>query len=325
MSKKNIAVIMGGFTSEFGISMISGSVVMENLNPKLYNAYKVVISKDSWYHEDAEGEKHPINKEDFSVHTPTGHLKFDCVFNAIHGSPGEDGLIQAYLNLIGIPQTACDFYQASLTYNKRDLLSVLKAYGIPSAKSYHLNRGDLIHPEEIINAVGLPCFVKANKSGSSFGISKVYQLEDIPSAIEIAFKEDDEIIIEEALEGIEVSIGVITYDGKTKVLPATEITTDNDFFDYKAKYEGESHEITPARISSIQLKNLQETAKKIYEVLSLKGFTRSEFIFIGDIPHLLEVNTTPGMTTESLLPMQAREAGISLEELFSSAVENALK
>ncbi len=325
MSKKNIAVIMGGFTSEFEISMISGSVVMEHLNPNRYYAYKVVISKSSWYYEDVDGEKHSINKEDFSVNTPSGHLKFDCVFNAIHGSPGEDGLIQAYLKLIGIPQTACDFYQASLTYNKRDLLSVLKAYGIPSAKSYHLNRGDAINPLDIVSAVGLPCFVKANKSGSSFGISKVYSEKDIPSAIEIALKEDDEIIIEEALEGIEVSIGVITYQGETKVLPATEITTDNDFFDYKAKYEGESHEITPARISSTQLKNLRETAKKIYEVLSLKGFTRSEFIFIGDIPHLLEVNTTPGMTAESLLPMQAKEAGISLEELFGSAVENALK
>lgn len=324
MQKKNIAVIMGGFTSEFNISMISGSVVMANLDRDLYTPYKVVITKKEWYYEDPQGQQHPIQKEDFSISLPSGKIVFDVVFNAIHGSPGEDGLIQAYFELIGMPQTACNFYQSALTYNKRDLLSVLKAYGIPSAKSFYLNKGEVIDCDAIVNAVGLPCFVKANKSGSSFGISKVYEKEQLPNAIDVAYKEDNEIIIEAALNGTEVSIGVITYQGKVTVLPATEITTENDFFDYNAKYLGQSHEITPARISEVQLKNLRAMAKKIYEVLSLKGFTRSEFIFIGDIPHLLEVNTTPGMTTESLLPMQAKEFGISLKELFSSAIENAL-
>lgn len=324
MQKKNIAVIMGGFTSEFNISMISGSVVMANLDRDLYTPYKVVITKKEWYYEDPQGQQHPIQKEDFSVSLPSGKIVFDVVFNAIHGSPGEDGLIQAYFELIGMPQTACNFYQSALTYNKRDLLSVLKAYGIPSAKSFYLNKGEVIDCDAIVNTVGLPCFVKANKSGSSFGISKVYEKEQLPNAIDVAYKEDNEIIIEAALNGTEVSIGVITYQGKVTVLPATEITTENDFFDYNAKYLGQSHEITPARISEVQLQNLRAMAKKIYEVLSLKGFTRSEFIFIGDIPHLLEVNTTPGMTTESLLPMQAKEFGISLKELFSSAIENAL-
>lgn len=321
---KNIAVIMGGYTSEYDISMISGSVVMQNLNKQNYHAYKVVITKDQWYYEDDQHKKHPINRDDFSVDTVAGHLKFDCVFNAIHGSPGEDGLLQAYFELIGMPQTACDAYQAALTYNKRDLLSVLKPYGIPSATSYFLNKGDQINTTAIVEKVGLPCFVKANKAGSSFGISKVYKEEDLMAAIEVSYKEDDEIIIESELKGTEVSIGVITYNGETLVLAPTEIITHNDFFDYNAKYKGESEEITPARISEVQLQNLRTYAKKIYEVLSLKGFTRSEFIFIGDEPHLLEVNTTPGMTPQSLLPMQAKLAGISLEDLFGSAIENAL-
>lgn len=321
---KNIAVIMGGFTSEYGISMISGSVVMEHLDPKKYHPYKIIITKDSWYHEDEHQERYEVNKSDFSIEINNKKITFDCVFNAIHGSPGEDGLMQAYFKLIGLPQTACDFYQSALTYNKRDLLSVLKPYGVLSAASYYLNKGDQIDTQAIVKKVGLPCFVKANKSGSSFGISKVYKEEELPRAIESSFKEDDEIIIESHLDGIEVSIGVITYNGETKVLPATEITTENDFFDYAAKYQGKSNEITPARISDTQLKNLRATAKKIYEVLKLKGFSRSEFIFQGDEPYLLEVNTTPGMTSESLLPMQAKEEGISLNQLFSSAIENAL-
>jgi D-alanine-D-alanine ligase len=321
---KNIAVIMGGFTSEYNISMISGSVVMENLDPEKYCPYKIIITESEWYHLDEHKNKHQVDKSDFSIQVDGKKINFDCVFNAIHGSPGEDGLMQAYFELIGMPQTACDFYQSALTYNKRDLLSVLKPYGILSAASYYINKGDQIDTRAIVNKVGLPCFVKANKSGSSFGISKVYEESDLPTAIESSFKEDDEIIIEANLEGIEVSIGVITYHGETKVLPATEITTENDFFDYSAKYEGKSHEITPARISEQQLKNLRATAKKIYEVLKLKGFSRSEFIFQGDEPYLLEVNTTPGMTSESLLPMQAKEEGISLSELFGSAIENAL-
>lgn len=321
---KNIAVIMGGYTSEFNISLISGSVVLEHLDSNKYKTYRVIITKDRWFYKDDAEIEYEIDKSDFSVQTHEAKINFDCVFNAIHGSPGEDGLLQAYFQLIGMPQTACDFYQSALTYNKRDLLSVLKPYHIKSASSFYINKGEVIDTKAIVDKVGLPCFVKANKSGSSFGISKVYKEEDLPKAIDSSFKEDDEIIIEAHLEGIEVSIGVITYNGQTKVLPATEITTENDFFDYAAKYEGKSHEITPARINEVQLENLRATAKKIYEVLKLKGFSRSEFIFQGNQPYLLEVNTTPGMTSESLLPMQARESGISLTELFGSAIENAL-
>src|SRR5690606_24988883 len=260
-------------------------------------------------------EEHPVNRHDFSVALDSGTVNFHCVFNAIHGSPGEDGLMQAYFQIIGLPQTSCDYYQAALTFNKRDLLSVLKPFGIKSASSYYLNRGDKVEGDEILNKVGLPCFVKANRAGSSFGVTKVYHKEELAAAIEAAYLEDDEILIESFLKGTEVSVGVIKYQGKTKVLPITEIVSENDFFDYAAKYEGQSQEITPARITGTQENNVVQVAKQIYDTLKMKGYSRSEFIFIGDDPYLLEVNTTPGLTTRSILPQQAEVAGISLSEL----------
>lgn len=323
--KKNIAILMGGFSSEYKISIKSGNVVSKHLDKNKYNVYRILISKEKWVYLDNEEKEFPINKENFSISYRGKEIIFDCVFNAIHGSPGEDGLLQAYFKLLNIPQTACEHYQAALTFNKRDLLSTLKPYGIKMAESYYLNLGDAIEEEVIIKKVGLPCFVKANKAGSSFGISKVYEKDKLKSAIDIAFKEDDEIIIESYLDGIEVSVGVITYQGAIKVLPVTEIVTENDFFDYEAKYEGKSKEITPARISAIQEENVKSCAKRVYELLKMKGYSRSEFIFIGDIPYMLEMNTTPGLTEESILPQQAQEAGLNLSELFESAIEEALR
>ncbi|MDT7827850.1 D-alanine--D-alanine ligase [Pricia sp. S334] len=322
--KKNIAIIMGGYSSEFQISLKSGGVVYEHLNKDRYNLFRIHIGKDGWVFVSEEGDKLPVNKHDFSVTTEKGIQTFDCVFNAIHGTPGEDGLMQAYFELLDIPQTSCDYYQAALTFNKRDSLSTLKPYGIKSAASYYLNRGDTVDEDAIVAKVGLPCFVKANKAGSSFGISKVHEKTELRSAIEKAYQEDDEIIIEAFLDGTEVSVGVITYKGKTKVLPITEIVTTNDFFDYEAKYEGKSEEITPARISEIQQKKVSELAQRAYEVLKMKGYSRSEFIFVGDEPYMLEMNTTPGLTVESILPKQAKAAGISLSELFESAIDEAL-
>lgn len=316
---------MGGYSSEYKISLISGQVVYDHLNKEKFNAFKIHILKEKWVYVDENDREHPVNKDDFSVDTPTESIKFDCVFNAIHGSPGEDGLMQAYFELLGIKQTSCDYYQASLTFNKRDLLSVLKPYGIKSAASYYLNLGDEIREDEIIAAVGLPCFVKANKAGSSFGISKVYEKEALAKAIEKAFAEDNEIIIEAFLNGTEVSVGVIKYQGQTKVLPITEIVSENDFFDYAAKYEGKSQEITPARISDQQALRVTNIAKLAYERLKMRGFSRSEFIFVEDEPYMLEMNTTPGLTTESILPQQAQAAGISMSELFESAIWEALE
>ncbi|MFD2823160.1 D-alanine--D-alanine ligase [Lacinutrix iliipiscaria] len=323
--KKNIAIIMGGFSSEYEISLKSGNVVFEVLDKNKYNAYRIHIFKDKWVYVDANNGEFPIDKNDFSVTVANKKIKFDCVFNAIHGSPGEDGFMQSYFKLIGMPQTSCDMYQASLTFNKRDCLSVLKPYGIKTAESYYINLGDTINEDAIITKVGLPCFVKANKAGSSYGITKVYKKEDIQHAIDVAFKEDDEIIIESFLDGTEVSVGVITYKGATKVLPITEIVSQNDFFDYKAKYLGESQEITPARLSKSQEDKVTKVAQQVYEILKMKGFSRSEYIFKNDEPHLLEVNTVPGLTKESILPQQAAKAGISLSELFDNAIEEALK
>jgi len=322
--KKKVAIIMGGYSSEYKISLKSGNVVYQYLNKGKYDSYRIHILKEKWVYVDENEKEYEVNKHDFSINIDGDTVVFDCVFNAIHGTPGEDGLMQAYLELLGIPQTSCDYYQAALTFNKRDLLSVLKPYGIKSAPSYYLNFGDPVNEKEIIDKVGLPCFVKANRSGSSFGISKVYEKDKLKSAIEIAYKEDDEIIIEGFLEGTEVSVGVITYKGETKVLPITEIVTENDFFDYEAKYEGKSQEITPARISKSQEKNVSQIAKQAYEVLKMKGFSRSEFIFIGEDPYMLEMNTSPGLTKESILPAQSIVAGISLSELFDNAIEEVL-
>lgn len=322
--KKNIAIIMGGYSSEYKISLKSGNVVYDTLNKEKYNVYRIHIFKDKWVFVNDIDEEFLIDKNDFSVLVNETKITFDCVFNAIHGSPGEDGFMQAYFELIDIPQTSCGMYQAALTFNKRDLLATLKPYGIKSAESYNLNLGDCIDEDAIIAKVGLPCFVKANKAGSSFGISKVYKKEDLKAAINNSFKEDNEIIIEQFLDGVEVSVGVISYKGETTVLPITEIVSENDFFDYQAKYEGKSQEITPARISEDYTNKVRVEAKNIYEILGMKGFSRSEFIFKNDDPYLIEVNTVPGLTHESILPKQIAEAGISLSDLFDNVVEEAL-
>lgn len=318
---KNIAIIMGGYSSEYKISLISGNVVYNNLDKNKYNGFRIHIFKEKWVYVDDVEVEYPIDKNDFSVTVNGTKISFDCVFNAIHGTPGEDGLMQAYFELLAIPHTSCGYYQAALTFNKRNLLSVLKPYGIKTAISYYLNKGDLVNTAEIVAKIGLPCFVKPNKAGSSFGISKVKTEVELPTAIELAYREDDEIIIESFLDGTEVSVGVINYRDEIVVLPITEIVSENEFFDYEAKYQGKSQEITPARISDEMTKKVAAIAKRAYEVLKMKGFSRSEFIIVDGEPHMLELNTIPGLTTESLIPQQAAAAGISLEDLFTNAIE----
>ena len=323
--KKNIAIIMGGYSSEYLISLKSGSVVYDSLSKADYNTYCIHLFKDKWVYVAEDSKEYPVNKADFSILVEGSKINFDCVFNAIHGSPGEDGIIQAYFDLLAIPHTSCGMYQAALTFNKRDCLSALKPYGVLTADSYFLNAGDAIDLTAIEKVVGFPCFVKANKAGSSFGVTKVYSKADLPKAIETAFKEDDELIIESFLDGTEVSVGVIRYKGEITVLPITEIVTENDFFDYEAKYLGKSQEITPARLSATQEADVRKIAKHIYEVLKLDGFSRSEFIFKDGKPYFLEVNTIPGLTKESILPQQAAQAGISMSDLFDNAIQQALQ
>lgn len=318
-----IAVLMGGYSSEYQISLKSGNVVYNAIKAHC-NAYKVHILKNKWVCVDDNNIEHPINKGDFSAIIDQNKITFDCAFNTIHGTPGEDGHIQGYFALLDIPQTSCNMYQAALTFNKRDLLSVLRSYGIPMATSVFYDQGDEIDSVAIVEKVGLPCFIKANRAGSSFGITKVYNIEDIPNAIQIALKEDSQVIIESFLDGTEVSVGVITYKGKVTVLPITEIVSETDFFDYKAKYEGLSQEITPARISKTQALEVSKIAKHIYELLGMTGFSRADFIFHNNTPHFIEINTTPGLSEESILPQQAKCADISLSELFMGSIEEAL-
>jgi D-alanine-D-alanine ligase len=322
--KKIIAIVMGGFSSEVAISLKSGNVVYKHLDTEKYLAFRVHILKEKWVVLDDANNEYPIDKNNFSFLMNGNLVKFDVVFNAIHGNPGENGVLLAYFDLLGINYTSAPFYQMALTFNKRDTLSVLKQYGIKTAKSIFLNKGNNINLDEIIEKVGLPCFVKPNNAGSSYGISKAYKKEDILPAIEKAYKEDSEILIESFLDGTEVSVGVIQYQNQLKVLPITEIVSENDFFDYEAKYEGKSQEITPARISSEVQNRVEEVAKKVYTVLNMSGFSRSEFILVNDEPFFLEMNTVPGMTEESILPQQAAAAGISLKELFDNAIQMAL-
>ncbi|WP_312419371.1 D-alanine--D-alanine ligase [Epilithonimonas sp.] len=325
MNKKNVAVVMGGYSDEYKVSLKSGQLIFDSLDRELYNVYKVVILKDEWYFLDENDNKKTINKADFSADLEDGkNLKFDACFNTIHGTPGENGIMQAYWDAVGQKYTGCDFYQSALTFNKKDTLAVLSKYGIPSAKSIYLRNGEEISDDEIVGKLGLPVFVKPNQSGSSLGISKVKDKSELKNAIEFAYKEDNEILIESALIGMEVSVGVLDYQGEVIVLGITEIVPDKEFFDYEAKYEGASQEITPARIDEETRKKVEEISIKAYKSLGMSGFSRSEFIIVDGIPHLLEMNTNPGFSPASILPQQAKIYGISIKDLCGNEVEKAL-
>ena len=322
--KKNVAILSGGFSREFDVSIQSGDVIFENIDRNKYSPFKIIIKKDSWLYYSSDGEKIAVNKEDFSIKIGKNRINFDVIIIMIHGSPGEDGILQSYFDLLDIPYTGCDSYTSSLTFNKRDCISVLNKYNIPTAKSVHVNGSDIIEPTQIIDELGLPCFVKANKSGSSFGVFKVHSISELSSAIKKAFEFDNEILIESFLEGTEVSVGVMKYKNETVVFGITELISDNDFFDYNAKYHGQSQEITPANISAVQRKNVSEIAVKIYNKLGIKGISRSEFIFVDQIPHFLELNSIPGMTNESIFPKQAKNIGISVKEIINELIEQTL-
>lgn len=325
MSKKSVAVVMGGYSDEYVVSLKSGQLIYDSLDRNLYDVYKVVILKNEWYFLDENDRKHEISKGDFSVQSEHNDiLKFDVCFNIIHGTPGENGILQAYWDAIGQKYTGCGFYQSALTFNKKDTLAVLSKYGIPSAKSVYLRKGEDINVDEILDQLGLPVFVKPNQSGSSLGISKIKEKSALLAATQLAFKEDDEILIESFLDGMEVSVGVIDYKGETIVLGITEIVPTNEFFDYEAKYEGASEEITPARIDDETRSRVEDIAKRAYNSLGMSGFSRSEFILMDGIPYMLEMNTNPGFSPASILPQQAKIYGISIADLCGNEVEKAL-
>ena len=320
----NVAVVMGGYSDESVISLRSGQLILNHLDKSKYKQFEIHILKEGWYCL-IDSEKYPINKADFTVAKGNETITFDVIVNTIHGTPGEDGHLQAYWELLEIPYTGCGFYQSSLTFNKRDTLSVLSKFNIPKAKSIYLSKGDNIDAKTIEAELGLPFFVKPNQSGSSLGVSMVSSLDDLPKALDFAFAEDNDILIESYLNGSEVSVGVLNYKGETTVLGITEILSQNDFFDYEAKYLGKSEEITPARISAELEALVRETAKKVYQALGMSGFSRADFIIMDGIPHFIEINTNPGLSPQSIFPQQAAYANIPFSDLLDNEIKSALE
>lgn len=318
-----VAVVAGGYSDESVVSLKSCELIFASLNPEKYDRTRVRILKEGWFAE-IDGEKYPISKGDFSFEKNGEKINFDVVFNTIHGTPGEDGYLQAYFEMIGLPYNGCPFYQSALTFNKKDCIAVLSKYGIPHAKSIYINKGDQYSVDYIIDEVGLPCFVKPNRSGSSLGISKVFKKEEFEAAMTKAFHEDKEVLIESFLDGTEVSVGVLNYKGETTVLGITEIVSHTEFFDYDAKYNGLSDEITPARLTPEVEQRVRDIAEKAYKCINMSGFSRSEYIIVDGEPYFIEMNTLPGFSPASIFPQQAAIAGISLEDLMDSEIEFAL-
>lgn len=321
---KTIAIAAGGDSSEFEISVKSASEVSKILSSE-YNVYIIMIRGTNWYWEDQKGMYHSINKNDFTLNTGDSKIRFDGVFIAIHGTPGENGLLQGYFDMMQIPYSSCGAFCSALTFNKQACKLFLKEYKIAMADAVFLRKEEQIDAEGIINQIGLPFFVKPNDSGSSFGVTKVKRKEDLLSALETAFRESDEVLIEKMLDGREVACGVIKTKNRTLVLPVTEIISKNEFFDYEAKYTpGKSDEITPARMDASITSEIQRLSLLIYELLGCKGIVRVDFIVVNGKPWFLEINTVPGFTKESIVPKQAEAYGISLKEFFSMAVEDML-
>lgn len=319
----NTAVVMGGYSDESVISLKSGQLLLSNLDQSKYNIFEVHILKTGWYCL-INHQKYTINKADFSFQKDAATINFDVIINTIHGTPGEDGHLQAYWELIGLPYTGCGFYQSALTFNKRDTLSVLSKFNIPKAKSIYLRKGNAINPDAIKAELGLPMFVKPNQSGSSLGVSMVTTMDDFQKALDFAFAEDHDILIESYLNGREVSVGVLKYNGQTTVLGITEILSQNAFFDYEAKYLGKSDEITPAQLTPEIEQKVKETAIKVYDALGMSGFSRSDYIIMNNVPHFIEINTNPGMSPQSIFPQQAAYAQIPLSNLLDNEIKLAL-
>jgi len=319
---KTIAIAAGGDSSEFEISIKSAEEVSKILSSG-YVVYLIVIRGSNWYWEDKKGRYHNIDKNDFSLQNDDHRIKFDGVFIAIHGTPGENGLLQGYFDMMGIPYTSCDAFCSALTFNKQACKLFLKEYGINMAKAVLIRKGDIINLADLSKQIGLPCFVKPNDSGSSFGVTKVKKEEELQPAILTAFKESDAVLIEAFIDGREIACGVIKTKGKTIALPLIEIISKNEFFDFEAKYtQGRSDEITPADLTLTVTNEIQRISKNVYDILGCKGIVRVDFIVIGEKPFFIEINTVPGLTKESLVPKEAVAAGISLENLYTMAVEN---
>lgn len=322
---RTIAIVAGGDSPEYEVSVKSATEVARALGER-YATYIIMIRENNWYWEDPRGRRFGIDRNDFTLRLDERKVRFDAVFIAIHGTPGENGLLQGYFDMLGIPYTSCNAFCSALTFNKHACKLFLKEYGIQMADSIMIRRGESSDPGAILSKIGLPCFVKPNDSGSSFGVSKVKKHEDLLPAIEKAFQESNEILVESFMDGREVACGVVKAAGKKIVLPVTEIVPKNEFFDYEAKYTpGKSDEITPATIGEKLTEEVQQLSSLIYDLLGCKGIVRVDFIIVKGKPLFLEINTVPGMTAESLIPKQAKVAGIEPGDLYSMVIEDLFR
>lgn len=324
--KKKIALVTGGFSGEAQISYKSAVTIDKNLDRDLFDVYKIDINLQGWFYDLPDGNKTEVDKNDFSIKVNGGKINFDAVFIGMHGTPGEDGKLQGYFDTLKIPYTSCDAATSAITFNKRYTVAVAKMGGINVAESVHLFRHTAYNTNEILAKLKLPVFVKPNNGGSSIGMSKVHKPEDLADAIEKAFKEDDQVLVEQMVSGREFTVGVFKSKGETTVLPITEVMTEKDFFDFEAKYQGKSTEETPANIDETVANKIREAAKKIYQVLNCRGVVRIDFIYNEESgqPFMLEVNTIPGQTDASIIPQQVRSLGWNLKDFYTKLVEEII-
>jgi len=323
--KKNIGIAYGGYSSEYDISIKSGEFIFEilNKNPD-WNVYKVLVSKEKTSVLISGDKIEEINQDDFSFKYDNKKIEFDAIYNIIHGSPGETGEFSSLLEKIGVPQTSCSSKICRLTFDKHEYVKFINSLDLKTAKQFFIKKGEEYNVDDIIKKTGIPCFVKPNKSGSSFGISKVTNKDFLDDKINYAFQEGDEVLVESFLDGKEVSIGVINIDEQRTILPITEIRSKNEFFDFDAKYNGESDEITPGELTTNELDKIHKMINIIYDNINLSGITRSEVILVNGIPHLLETNTIPGFTKQSIVPQQIKAAGLSVSKIIESQIQSLL-
>jgi D-alanine-D-alanine ligase len=327
--KKNIALVTGGFSGEAVISYKSATTIGNNLDPSEFNVYKIDINPKGWFYEMIDGRKVEIDKNDFSLQLDNRKVDFDAVFIGMHGTPGEDGKLQGYFDTLKIPYTSCDAATSAITFNKRYTVAIAKMAGISVANSVHLFSHLRIPAEQIANQLKMPLFVKPNNGGSSIGMSKVEKAEDLPLAIEKAFNEDSQVLVEEMINGREFTVGVFKTKGDIIVLPITEVKAHDDkaFFDFEAKYQGKSTETTPAEVEELVADKIRDAARKIYAVFNCRGVVRIDFIYNEEsgTPFMLEINTIPGQSEASIIPQQVKAMGWSLKEFYTKLVEEAFE
>jgi D-alanine-D-alanine ligase len=327
--KKNIALVAGGYSGESVISIQSAAVIEKHLDTNLYNVYKISITRDGWHYTDANGQQISIDKNDFSLPLSSGKVTFDAVFIGIHGTPGEDGRLQGYFEMLGIPFTSCGMVTSALTFNKSYCNKVVAQLGVVNlSKSVHIFKDQPYDTAEILKTLKLPVFVKPAEGGSSIGMSKVNKAEELQAAIDKAFNEDVQILIEEFIKGRELTCGLYRANGKLNVLPVTEIISSKEFFDYEAKYTpGVSREVTPAETTAELTSLVQNTASQLYNKLNCRGIVRIDFIWEEASQRLffLEANTMPGQSENSIVPQQVRAAGSTLQAFYGTLIEECLR